>query len=167
MKLERQGVDLAIEFLCQYRVDEPVSRQPGLAGKGRRHDQHAKMALARSRRAAMACMQMRFVDDVEAQRMEGLCQLGSDRRCHCHGRKSLGARARTGPRIVTPRSWFQGHGSKVMVPRSWSQGHGSQDHAPRIMDPGLWPNYNAGVLRATLRKAHLVQRAGSAHTERQ
>jgi hypothetical protein len=82
MNLERQGVDLALELRGQSRIDEAVSLQPRLAGKDRRHDKHAKVALARSGGAAMARMQVRFVHHLKAERAEGLRQLRLDGRCH-------------------------------------------------------------------------------------
>ena len=69
-ELEGQGMDLAFELGRQRLVDEAMPRQPRLAGKQRRDDQHAKVALAGARRAAMAGMQVRLVDDLEARRAE-------------------------------------------------------------------------------------------------
>ena len=58
MNFERQGVDLALEFGGQGGIDEPVSFEAGFAGKDGGHDHHAKVALARPGRAAMARMQV-------------------------------------------------------------------------------------------------------------
>ena len=56
MNFERQGVDLALEFGGQGLIDEAVSFEPRFAGKDRGYDAHAKMALARPGRAAVAGM---------------------------------------------------------------------------------------------------------------
>jgi hypothetical protein len=62
-------------------MHEAVACQPRFAGESRRYDQHAKVTLAGARGAAMTGVQVRFVDHVDAQRLQGRRQLGSDRRC--------------------------------------------------------------------------------------
>src|SRR5262245_47335070 len=64
-----------------------MALQSRLAGKQGRHDPHPKMALAGARRAAMAGVQMGFVDHVELEGGKRVSELLADRGFdgHCGG----------------------------------------------------------------------------------
>jgi len=63
-----------------------MALDPALPFEGRRHDIHSEMGLAARLMAAMAFMQVRLVDHIEALRNESLSQLLCDVIFGAHGR---------------------------------------------------------------------------------
>src|SRR5262245_14739731 len=82
--LDGKRMHLAFELGGQNLVDQAVAFYARLASERRRHDEHAKMALAGAGRAAMAGVEVGLIDDLEARWLQRLAQLLADRRLDGH-----------------------------------------------------------------------------------
>ncbi|WEF51942.1 hypothetical protein AFIC_000397 [[Pseudomonas] carboxydohydrogena] len=71
-------MDAAREIVGQDRIDHPVALDAALPFEGARHNMNPEMRFAAGAMPGVPFMQMRFVDDVEAFRMESVGQFFFD-----------------------------------------------------------------------------------------
>src|SRR5262249_4126341 len=83
--MDRERVDVAIEFGGKRRVDHAVALEAALPPKRLRHDIQAEMALPARPVPGMAFVLTGFVDHSDAFRSESLGQLSCDQVCTPHG----------------------------------------------------------------------------------
>src|SRR5262245_35118425 len=81
-------------------MDEAMALQAGLAGKDRRFNEDAKVAVAGARRAAVTGVEVGVVDHLERGWRKRRHQLGTDGRLNRHGKMGGEMRAQLGKELA-------------------------------------------------------------------
>ena len=76
------------QFVCQHRVDHPVTLKTGLTCEGRRYHADREVTFACPWRTGMTRVMMRFVDDLQRLGREGGDQFCSDRLFDTHAARN-------------------------------------------------------------------------------
>ena len=87
--MDSKRVNAFGEFRRQQRINHAVAIDAALPLEGIRHNIESEMALAARPVAAMARMQVRFIDNVEAFRMKSLLQFLRDVIFGCHDMRNI------------------------------------------------------------------------------
>lgn len=82
-------MNAAREIVRQDRIDHPVALDAALPFEGARHNMNSEMCLAAGAVPGVSFMQMRFIDDVEAFRMESIGQFFGDRVSDGHDMRNI------------------------------------------------------------------------------
>ncbi len=90
MGMDGERVNTAGEFRRQQRIYHAVAVDPALSIERIRYNIYSEVGFAARPVAGMALVQMRFVDDVEAFRIEGLLQFLRDVVFGCHDMRNIG-----------------------------------------------------------------------------
>ena len=77
-------MDAGLEFVGQDLIDEALAGDSGLALEGGGDDIDAEVRLAAGAVAGMALVLLRFVDDLDAFRLQGGGQFAFDGSCDAH-----------------------------------------------------------------------------------
>jgi len=87
--LQRQCVNAACKIVGQDRIYHPVALNAALPFEGARHNMNSEMGFSAGPVPCVSFMQMGFIDNAEAFRMESVGQFFGDRVSGGHGMRNI------------------------------------------------------------------------------